>query len=243
MNEQKSKRWFGDWIRPDQFAPTVIMLSATVLLLAWWYFVARDWHRWVSQPWPSWFEGMNDPRFAGGVYEMLAAFVLLGVIPLLIAVAILRRRPSDYGLCLGDRVKTFRSAALSIPLFVLAAYIASGDPSVQATYPLNPAAGDSAGAFAMHVASYLLFYLGWEFMFRGYLLFGLADRYGVAAAMMIQVMASALIHVGKPPIETFLAIPVGLYWGWIALRTRSIVSSFLQHAALGIATDAFIVFR
>ncbi|MFW6125206.1 MAG: CPBP family intramembrane glutamic endopeptidase [Pirellulales bacterium] len=234
MVKQSLQQRLGGCARHEQCAPTLIMLAATVLLLAWWYF-----GRAAN---PQEFAGFRDPVFAAGVYEMLAAFVLLGVIPALIVVLVLRHRAGDYGLRIGDPVKTFRSAAVSIPFFVLAGYLASGDPSVRAAYPLNAAAGGSAGAFAVHVATYLLFYVGWEFMFRGFLLFGLAGQYGLVAAVMIQAMASSLIHVGKPPMEAFLAIPVGIYWGWLALRTRSILSPLLQHAALGIALDAFIVF-
>ena len=41
--------------------------------------------------------------------------------------------------------------------------------------PINPAAGRSLSFFALHAAAYFLYYAGWEFYFRGFLLFGLRD--------------------------------------------------------------------
>ena len=69
-----------------------------------------------------------------------------------------------------------------------------------------------------------LFYLGWEFHFRGFLQFGLGGRLGPVNAILIQVMASSLLHIGKPPIETFAAIGGGVLWGVIAYRTQSLPS-------------------
>ena len=226
------------WLGPDQVRPSLVLLSATALMLVWRYFGSAEFAESHLQ------DGLNatgNATFAAGAYGMLTSFVLLGLVPLVIVLLVLRQPLAAYGIQIGDRVKTVRSALLSLPVLIVAAYIASQDPSVTADYPLNRAAGDSTTAFALHVAIYLLFYFGWEFTFRGYLLFGLADRLGVSAAIMVQVMASSLLHIGKPPIETFLAMPMGIYWGWIAIRTRSIGSTFVQHASLGIALDAFII--
>lgn len=228
------------WLNPDQVRPTLILLSATALMLAWRYFGSAEF---AETHLRGWLAATGNATFASGAYGMLTCFVLMGLAPVLMVVFVFRQPLGIYGIQLGDRLKTVRSALLSVPAFVLAAYIASNDPAVTVDYPLNQAAGDSAAAFALHAAVYLLYYFGWEFTFRGYLLFGLADRFGVAAAIMVQAMASSLLHIGKPPIETFLAIPVGIYWGWIAIRTRSIGSTFIQHATLGITLDAFIIWR
>jgi len=217
----------------------VILISATLLMLAWHYFGMSEF---AVGHLTSWLERTGNALFAAGAYELLSAFLLLGLIPLLIVALGLRESLPSYGLSLGVGQRTVRLILLGAPLFALAGYIASSDPAVTAEYPVNRAAGESVAAFAVHVACYLLFYFGWEFMFRGYLLFGIAERHGVVIALLVQTMASSLLHIGKPTIETFLAVPAGLLWGWVALRSRSILPSFVQHATLGITLDALIVF-
>jgi membrane protease YdiL (CAAX protease family) len=70
--------------------------------------------------------------------------------------------------------------------------------------------------------------LGWEFFFRGWLLFGFARRFG-PDALWLQAVPFALAHIGKPEVETFSTIFGGFAFGWIAYRTRSFVWPFLVH--------------
>jgi membrane protease YdiL (CAAX protease family) len=59
---------------------------------------------------------------------------------------------------------------------------------------------------------------------------------------MIQTISSCLIHLGKPESEIIGSIVVGILFGVIALRTRSIWYVFLIHAGIGVLTDLFIIF-
>ena len=90
--------------------------------------------------------------------------------------------------------------------------------------------------------TYGLFYMGWEFYFRGFLLFGLRDSLGAVNAVLVQTLASALLHIGSPAAESFGAVLAGLLWGVLALQTRSLLSGLGQHFLLGIALDAFICY-
>jgi len=56
------------------------------------------------------------------------------------------------------------------------------------------------------------------------------------------MLASALVHIGSPAVETFGSILGGLLWGVLALYTRSLLSGLGQHYLLGLALDAFICF-
>jgi len=114
------------------------------------------------------------------------------------------------------------------PVFALAGYLSATDPGLREKFPINPHAGHSAAVFALHAATYLAYYAGWEFYFRGFLLFGLRGSVGDANAILIQVLASSLLHIGSPPAETFGAILGGLLWGMQALRTRSLIQGWFN---------------
>jgi membrane protease YdiL (CAAX protease family) len=87
---------------------------------------------------------------------------------------------------------------------------------------------------------YLVYYLGWEFLFRGFMLFGLEGRCGAVLAILVQMIPSAIVHIGKPASESFAAIAAGLVFGYVAFRTRSILYPLLLHAIVGIGTDVFV---
>lgn len=225
-----------DAFRGPQRKPTLILLSSPVLMLAWKYYCAPEFL--AAQ-----FGGVtSEPRAAGAIASFLSCFVLLGLVPALVVKLVFRERLRDYGVGLGIPGRTWWTLAMLAPVFLLIAYLAAGDRQILAKFPINPQAGASAAIFALHALTYFLFYVGWEFHFRGYLLCGLRSSLGDVNAVLIQTMASALLHIGSPASETFGAILAGLLWGALALRTRSLVSGLGQHYLLGIALDAFICF-
>ena len=224
----------ADAFRGPQRKPTVILLSSPILLLAWKYYCAPEY---LAAQVPT---VTDDPRVAGAIGHFLGCFVLLGIAPAVVVKLLFHERLSDYGVGLGVARRTWWSLALFTPVFLAAAYGASLDPEFLAKFPINPHAGSSPSMFAVHAVTYGLFYLGWEFYFRGFLLFGLRDSLGAANAVLIQTLASALLHIGSPAAESFGAVLGGLLWGALALRNRSLLSGLGQHYLLGIALDAFI---
>lgn len=222
--------------REPQRKPTVILLSVSVLLLVWKYYGAPEFLAARLAP------VSGDPQAAGAVGHFLSCFLLLGLLPALAVKGLFRERLRDYGVGWGRPAWTACSLAVLAPLFLLAAYLASTDPQILSKFPINPQAGSTPAMFAGHAATYFLFYVGWEFYFRGFLLFGLRDSLGATNAVLIQTAASALLHIGGPASETFGAILGGLLWGGLALQTKSLLSGLVQHFLLGIALDALICY-
>lgn len=180
-------------------------------------------------------------RFLWGARKHWAAFLLMGVFPMLIVKFVFREKLSAYGVCWGDRARTLRSFLTLAPIFLAVGWASgSGDAgrAFYAVYPYNPTAGVSWNALILHSISYFcLYYFAWEFMFRGFLLRGLAPTTGFSTAFWIQVLISTALHFGHPASETFGCIAGGIFWGFLAFRTRSLFSGWGQHALLGIALD------
>ena len=110
-------------------------------------------------------------------------------------------------------------------------------------YPLAKSLLSDQSNLLLYQSAYIIFYyFGWEFFFRGFLLFGLKDRFGDINAILIQTISSCLIHIGKPEGEILGSIIIGILFGIIALRTRSIWYVFLIHAAIGVFLDLFIIY-
>jgi membrane protease YdiL (CAAX protease family) len=70
--------------------------------------------------------------------------------------------------------------------------------------------------------------IGWEFFFRGWILFVYARKFG-PEALWLQAVPFALAHIGKPEVETLSTIFGGFAFGWVAWRTKSFVWPFLIH--------------
>lgn len=225
----------------EQFKATVVLVTMTVLMVTWKYFGSPEFYEeWIAKR----ISLGGDPKVLAAVHCFLASFVLLGLIPALIVKFVFRERLADYGVQLGIRKRTFRTMAIFVPIFLVCGHMGSFNPAMQAYYPIpNAHVGMSGAMFALHAAAYFLFYLGWEFGFRGFLQIGLRGSMGEVSALLVQVLASVALHFGRPASETYLSILGGILWGVLVFRTRSLLSGLVQHFTLALSLDWFLCFR
>jgi membrane protease YdiL (CAAX protease family) len=72
-----------------------------------------------------------------------------------------------------------------------------------------------------------------EFLFRGYLIFGLKDRLK-EGSILVQMVPFVLVHFGKPELETLSTILTGIYFGFVVYRTNSYWPAFLIHMFINV---------
>ena len=145
--------------------------------------------------------------------------ILFLIVPMLFIVLVFRESPLDYGFTLGDwragLAITLGGAALMTPVIW---FLAKLDPSAQSYYQ---------GMTADLPWNTFFQIFGWEFLFRGWILFGYARKFG-PDALWLQAVPFALLHIGKPEIETSPPFLAGspLAGSPIARARSSIPSSF-----------------
>lgn len=151
------------------------------------------------------------------------ALWLLAPIAIILA---FRDDPRDYGLTLGDWragiVLTLIACAAMTPVLL---WLGGADGAMRTYYEGEGLAGGTMSLVGFNLVQ--LF--AWEFLFRGWLLFGYGRSFG-ANAMWLQGVPFAFAHVGKPEIETLSTIFGGFAFAWIAWRTRSMIWPWVIHA-------------
>jgi membrane protease YdiL (CAAX protease family) len=180
------------------------------------------------------------------IYEYSTAFLLMFWVPYFFVKMAFKKGVREFGFQMGDKRYGFRFVLIAVPLLIWSAYIGASGAGIQKVYPLAKSAVDHLHLFVIVEIFYLIYYVSWEFFFRGFMLFGLEKRYGSLTAILIQTIPSAIVHIGipaKPATESFGAIFAGLIFGYLAIRTRSIFYPLLLHAVVGIATDIFVTLR
>ncbi len=214
----------------------VLVLAPILPAINW--FIARQDTIGVQGGGDGWL-AVTGPRLPG-IVPFLMTFALLGVVPLLLTRPILGSSPARLGLGAGRWRTSLLFAVIGVPLAVLVAYGSRGSEALAAVYPLgSPSLAPSS--FLPHVVGYLLYYIGFEYFFRGFMLLGLEDRLGPKAANALQAGIVTLAHLGKPPIELLAAYPASLLFGWMTLRTRAIWAAVAVHWAVGVALDYFLL--
>lgn len=217
-----------------------VILTAVVALFLFYYGARADVVGTLSmgRGWTQTADGALPVRL-----HFLAAALLLGILPAVCTRGLTGQRWRDMGLGLGNVRRMARWLALGIPLAVVAGRIAAGSAVMRGVYPLDGGLTRDPGDFIPYALCQFLYYGSWEVLFRGVLLFGLKDRLGAPGANVLQTALSTIAHFGRPSTETFAAIPGGLVFGWVGLRTGSIWTIALVHWVLGTATDWFILAR
>lgn len=218
----------------------LIMLGTPLLLTLYYY-------HGTPAAYLSVFNVITEPStdLPGRAWQFGIFFALMGLIPLAYFLFYMKGDLTEIGLGAGDWRHGLKWVGLLVPLVVVPLiWLATDMPEVKSEYPLAKSLFTQPHFFWLYEAMYiLLYYVAWEFFFRGFLLFSMARRIGPAFAILIQTLASCLIHLGKPEGETIGAILVGVIFGALALQTRSIWYGWLIHITIGVLTDFFILYK
>jgi membrane protease YdiL (CAAX protease family) len=199
--------------RLDFRAITAAVLSTLLILIDYY-------HSWR----PEWAATATGTRLALGL-ESLGLYL---VIPLFTILVVFRDRPSDYGFSLGDWREGLKWTAISLAIFGPITWLAGRQPAMATYYE-----GRMAMGFGNLTLTSAMDLFGWEFIFRGFLLFALA-RIAGPNAIVLQAIPFAIAHQGKPELETLSTIFGGAAFGWVAWRSRSFLYPFLIHLAINV---------
>lgn len=202
----------------------------------------------------------NHPRFQmfSDLWWFGSCAVLLGLVPFLAMRALARRDPSlraEQGLGLGDVRFGLRGSALLVGVMIPIIFLVSRDASFHRYYPLSDWLRNKAVDFAtagqpsdwllwllVYEIGYAIYFLGWEYFFRGFLTFGLHARIGVLGIFVANV-PFALMHANKPFAEALGSVVAGLALGLFALRARSFWYAWGVHVIAALAMDLFALER
>jgi uncharacterized protein len=207
------KRLFGEKLQLDWKIAVIIVVSTLLLVL--------DFYHGQLAPWVKWFPGWKDTGLSTKIIDRTLLYL---VVPMLIVLLVFRGKPAEFGFTLGDWkagcILTLSGIILIAPVLWL---VADGNVAMRDYYkPLVPGLPWNT----------LLDLFGWEFFFRGWLLFGFAKRFG-PEAIWLQSVPFALAHIGKPEVETLSTIFGGFVFGWVAWRTKSFIYPLLIHWFVG----------
>ena len=77
-----------------------------------------------------------------------------------------------------------------------------------------------------------MYLFGYEILFRGFLLFPLAEHLGVWTAIAINISLYSATHIPKGLEETIGALPLGLVLCILTLASGTIWIAFVVHVAM-----------
>lgn len=175
-------------------------------------------------------------------YWFTGDFFVLFVIPICVIYFYFNESPKDYGIRIGDYKFGLIISLILFLIMLPIIWFSSASEQFAAQYPYIFEAKESWEVFIILELGLFFYLFAWEFIWRGFMLFGLEEKFGYYA-VLLQMIPFVILHNGKPGIETFGAIFGGIILGILALRTRSYFYGVLLHFSILFSIDFISVLR
>lgn len=160
------------------------------------------------------------------------------VLPLIV-IRFIGLKPSDIGWKFRGTSSHWKYYATLFAIAVPFVAIASTTAEFQERYPLLEIVRGQLGVWhdlRIWWIFYFLQFVAVETFFRGFLVLGLAKRFG-QASILIATVPYLMIHFVKPPAEALAAIVGGIVMGTLAYRTKSVWWGIALHVSVATLMD------
>lgn len=235
----------------DRARANIILITAALCLLSIQYLGRTDEPQWfltvlraLGLDGPA---GHLDAAFETSAHAELYRLAFWGAVRtvcyLLVPMAVIRLalqgRPSQLGWQVRGLGRHSAPYLMSLVIVVPFVTAMSFTDAFQAQYPFyEPVPGDGLWPYVIGWwAIYAVQFVGVEFFFRGFLVLGLAPRFGYGAVFAAAV-PYVMIHFAKPLPEAIGAIFAAVALGTLVLRSRSIWWGVVIHVAAAVLMDA-----
>ena len=189
---------------------------------------------------------MNDGSVKNVLFSKCLGLFTMGIVPATIALTLMPQYTlADYGL-------TYRSdttmislvaililAALTMPL----AFLSAKKPSHQVNYPQIREKNWTLSLFLKNSLGWSAYLLGYEFLFRGILLFPLVDALGVWPAVAINTAMYSATHIPKGLDETIGAAFLGVVLCLITLMTGTLWVAIVVHVTMALTNSVSSIYH
>jgi hypothetical protein len=216
-----------------------IFLTVAVLQTISWYLTSRRFFRINFFPE---YQSHPDIYLIEYLYWFIGDFITYFIISVIIIKFFLKERLKDYGFTWGEHKIGFTVSSIFIIVMLPVIWFFSSTPEFVEKYPHLLSARSNWGEFTIYESGMLIYMFSWEFIWRGFMLFGLKEKFGYYA-ILIQMIPFVILHNGKPVAETFGAIAGGIALGILAFRTNSFFYGVITHMGVMFSIDFICTLR
>jgi membrane protease YdiL (CAAX protease family) len=177
---------------------------------------------------------LGEVRFI--LFQRFLGVLIFGMIPLLILTLTGTQSIVDFGVTAPVKETGTWTVILSVVIIIIN-YINSRTPENLALYPQIREEIWSLQLLTLSTASWIVYLLSYEFLFRGFLLFSTLSLLGFWPAIILNTAIYSLVHLPKGIKETIGAIPFGILLCYLTVRTGSIWIAVATHIVMAVSNE------
>ncbi len=171
------------------------------------------------------------------VFQRLWGFLFLGVFPVIFILFFPEKGLKDFGLGCSWQTAPPWWVIVILVIILIAGFYSSKQAGNLAMYPQIRIQQWSPGLLSLSGFSWVVFLLGYEFLFRGFLLYASLAVMDVWPAIALNCALYALAHLYKGPGETFGAIPLGILLCYLTILTGNIWTAVGIHSVMALSNE------
>ena len=213
--------------------PVVSIISTTILFLIYHF---TGWSTRIISKF-----AQDETQLKIVLFRRTLGAISFGIMPALLITLLFKGNFTAFGLSL----KHFPESLFWITglgfLIIPVNYFAARKPANLKQYPQIRKKEWTTGLMIASAISWIAYLTGYEFMFRGWLLFGTASFLGTWPAIAINTAIYSLVHVPKGLNEAAGAIPLGLVLCIATISTGTIWVALLTHIMLALSNEWFSI--
>lgn len=143
-------------------------------------------------------------------------------------------------------IESLKISTLILLIAIPALYIQfanNNDPKILEMYPqIGTKQVWFVSDLIFNILSWFIYLLGYEFMFRGVLLFTW-NQIDSLLAISVSTTMYTLVHMPTKSIkETVACIPMGIIWSYVALQCNSVLCPLLTHLVIANVSEMFAIY-
>jgi len=173
--------------------------------------------------------------------QRLSGAILFGLIPLLVILLVFRMPVNDFGSHTDHLVKSMIWWIPAAILVVSINFFAARNKNHLAQYPQIRVKQWNSGLIILSAISWITYLAGYEFMFRGFLLFSCLESFGYWPAIIINISLYSLVHLPKGRTETLASVFFGFILSYITIELGSFWFALLLHISLALSNEWFSI--
>ncbi|MDI1356427.1 MAG: CPBP family intramembrane metalloprotease [bacterium] len=177
------------------------------------------------------------------LFQKIAGLLFMGVLPGIVVVTNTTYSFSDLGVNLFHLNESLLYIAIIGVLIVTLNFFASKNQNNLNMYPQMRIASWTKRRIAINSLSWAIYFVGYEFMYRGLLLMICYHSFGFWPALAINLSFYATTHIAKGLTETIATFPYGFILCFATISTGSILVAYTTHLILALSNDFSSVFH
>ena len=180
MNIKSELKQIKDLFKGLELRPAVVLLGIPLIIFLTSTFATPGFY----------FKVFGGDRLQSRIYWFLADGTIMFVISVLLIKLVLKEKLKNFGFTSGDYKFGLLTMLLFFVVMLPVLWIVSASPSFATAYPQGgPLLKQNYSLLILYELCMLVYMLGWEFLWRGFSLFGLFPKFGVYAIFiqMIQI--------------------------------------------------------